>query len=174
MASRRSTIRCASCRATYWSDDAHRCPMAADATSAALVSLLWRSVADDSACTCQPGETCPECAAMLALGLGRWRGAKHASGVLPPPSRAKSKPRRWRKVGPHEYTLRMGPVTVEVSRYHTARDGAADRWEWKAVVRAIPRSLYITGRTYGVDGAPLAQCQADAIAAVERWRDGIR
>lgn len=85
-----------------------------------------------------------------------------------------AKPRRWRRLGPHEYTLRMGPVTIEVSRYHTARDQSADRWEWKAVVRATPRPLYIAGRTYGVDGAPLAQCKADAIAAVERWRDGIR
>ena len=111
MASRRSTLRCASCRATYWSDDAHRCPPA--------------------------------------------------------------KPRRWRKIHPHEYTLRMGPVTIEVSRWYsavTSRTGGADEWGWAALIGS---TRFLRGHHVG-KGAPRAQCQADAIAGVERWRDGIR
>ena len=106
--SRRSTLRCKSCRATYWSDDAHRC-----------------------------GE---------------------------------AKPRRWRKVGPHEYALRMGPVTVRAVHYNDG-DGL-DLWTGYAYIDAkIDGNLWVWR---GSTGAPLAQCQADAIAAVERWRDGIR
>ena len=83
------------------------------------------------------------------------------------------KPSRWRKVGPHEYTLRMGPVTLEVSRWHstvTSRTEGADEWGWYA---KIGRTQFMCGHHVN-KGAPRAQCQADAIAAVERWRDGIR
>lgn len=52
------------------------------ALRSALVRLLWRSVADDAACSCYPDDPCPECEAMQALGLGRWRGAEHAAGEL--------------------------------------------------------------------------------------------
>lgn len=51
---------------------------------AALVRLLWDSVADDAICTCAPGDVCPLCQAAQALGLGRWRGARWAQRVLPP------------------------------------------------------------------------------------------
>ena len=105
MASRRSTLRCASCRATYWSDDAHRCEAV--------------------------------------------------------------KPRRWRKIGQHEYALRMGPVTVSVI-------GADRTWRWHAVVEVGEAHKTSATILREWDSTPRAQCQADAIAAVERWRDGIR
>ncbi|HET9063722.1 MAG TPA: hypothetical protein VFO62_10575 [Candidatus Binatia bacterium] len=50
-----------------------------DDARAALVRLLWRSIADDAACSCAPGDACPECRAMSALGLGRWTGAADAT-----------------------------------------------------------------------------------------------
>jgi hypothetical protein len=56
--------------------------MSTAAIRAALITLLWRSVADDAECTCYPGDPCPECQAMEALGLGRWRGAEHATRAL--------------------------------------------------------------------------------------------
>ena len=108
MASRRTTLRCASCRETYWSDEAHRCEAA--------------------------------------------------------------KPRRWRKVGPHEYTLRMGPVLVEVDWYRYLSCGEGE-WTYRATVGAEGSKATILS---GSQSAPLSQCQADAIAAGERWRDGIR
>lgn len=40
-----------------------------------------------------------------------YRGCARCS-VEPTP-----KPRRWRKIHPHEYTLRMGPVEIEVTRF---------------------------------------------------------
>jgi hypothetical protein len=55
----------------------------------ALVGLLWRSVADDTECTCEDDDgdgnpdTCPECEAMTALGLGRWLGSRDAERRLP-------------------------------------------------------------------------------------------
>lgn len=52
------------------------------ARTAALVQLVWRSVADDAACSCYPGDACPECEAMQALGLGRWSGAEAAAKLL--------------------------------------------------------------------------------------------
>lgn len=42
----------------------------------ALIRLLWDSVADDDECTCAPKDRCPQCEATLALGLGRWAGAR--------------------------------------------------------------------------------------------------
>ena len=48
----------------------------------ALVRLLWNSVADDAACSCIGKDRCPECEAMAALGLSRWRGAKSAARRL--------------------------------------------------------------------------------------------
>ena len=81
------------------------------------------------------------------------------------------KPSRWRKVGPHEYTLRMGPVTAFVTR--SAWDAFTkpiDKWHFRAAIVAERDAVVIRSRA----SAPLAQCQADAIAAVERWRDGIR
>jgi hypothetical protein len=48
----------------------------------ALVRLLWNSVADQNGCSCYPRDRCPECHAMLALGLGRWRGWKSAQRKL--------------------------------------------------------------------------------------------
>lgn len=99
------------------------------------------------------------------MGAIAW-AAKRARGKLPA-----AKPRRWRKVGPHKYTLRMGPVTVEVERWGPI--GTAEwRDEWGYVAK-----LGHVEVAHGHDrkkGAPRAQCQADAIAAVERWRDGIR
>jgi hypothetical protein len=79
-------------------------------------------------------------------------------------ARAESKPRRWRKLGPHEYTLRMGPVTVSVI-------GADRTWRWHAAVMIgnVSTTIFRDWNPH-----PRAQCQADAIAAVERWRDGIR
>jgi hypothetical protein len=56
--------------------------MSADAIRAALIRILWRSVADDAECTCCPGDPCPECQAMEALGLGRWIGARDAEATL--------------------------------------------------------------------------------------------
>ena len=44
----------------------------------ALLRLLWNSVCDQADCTCAPRDRCPECGAMLALGLGRWKNWKHA------------------------------------------------------------------------------------------------
>lgn len=80
--------------------------------------------------------------------------------------------RRWRKVDAHEYTLAMGPVTIEVFRTEAARADSLDQWWWRAAV-GHRSSTMIAGRSYR-EGAQLAQCQADAIAAVERWRDEIR
>ena len=40
--SRRSTIRCTSCRATYWSDDAHRCEVAPVAIDARPPAAPWK------------------------------------------------------------------------------------------------------------------------------------
>jgi len=48
----------------------------------ALVRLLWNSQHDDAVCTCYPGDPCPECEAMQALGLGRWPGATRAQELL--------------------------------------------------------------------------------------------
>lgn len=49
---------------------------------AALVRLLWRSVADLVECSCEVDDRCPECEAMQALGLGRWTGPAPASALL--------------------------------------------------------------------------------------------
>lgn len=53
-----------------------------DRLGAALVRLLFNSVADGNHCTCAVGDRCPECEAMLALGFGRWKGAKSAQVKL--------------------------------------------------------------------------------------------
>ena len=59
------------------------------ALRSALVRLLWRSIVDHAECGCEDyegdgwHEQCPECQAMGALGLGRWRGAKDAERRLP-------------------------------------------------------------------------------------------
>lgn len=45
-----------------------------DPVRRALARLLWDSVADKAECTCYPGDPCPQCEAMQALGLGRWTG----------------------------------------------------------------------------------------------------
>lgn len=39
----------------------------------ALIRLLWDSIADKAECTCYPRDRCPQCDAMRALGLGRWK-----------------------------------------------------------------------------------------------------
>lgn len=96
-----------------------------------------------------------------------YRGCARCSVASP------AKPRRWRKVGPHEYALRMGPVTIEVTRWNsavTSRTGGADEWGWAATIGS---TRFLRGH-HADKGAPLEKCQADAIAAVERWRDGIR
>jgi hypothetical protein len=48
----------------------------------ALIRLLWDSVADNAECTCAPKDRCPQCDAMLALGLGRWKGPISAQRKL--------------------------------------------------------------------------------------------
>lgn len=65
-------------------------PPEANATAAlraALARMLMNSVVDDAECTCcedhEGGEdTCPECEAMRALGLGDWPGARKAERLL--------------------------------------------------------------------------------------------
>ena len=93
-----------------------------------------------------------------------YRGCARCS-VAPP-----SKPRRWRKVGPHEYALRMGPIVIKVRRCASAFPEHLDAWEFEASIEGVRGAHFL----HVDNGAPLAQCQADAIAAVERWRDGIR
>jgi hypothetical protein len=56
--------------------------MTTTALRSALVTLLWHSVADDAECTCCPGDPCPECQAMQALGLGRWISPRDAEVTL--------------------------------------------------------------------------------------------
>lgn len=80
------------------------------------------------------------------------------------------KPCRWRRNGPHEYALRMGPVTIEVRRWSGGVASLRDEWGWYAWNGF---TQFLCGHHVG-NGAPLAQCKADAIAAVERWRDSIR
>lgn len=53
------------------------------ALRAALIRLLWNSVADDAVCSCETDDICPECQATEALGLGRWMSADWASNSLP-------------------------------------------------------------------------------------------
>ena len=77
--------------------------------------------------------------------------------------------RRWVKRGPHEHTLRMGPLFVEVTRWGPYVE-MLDEWGWRAMIGAIQ----ILQGHHVRKGSPLAQCQADAITAVERWRDAIR
>ncbi len=80
------------------------------------------------------------------------------------------KPRRWVKHGPHEYTLRMGPLVIEVTRWGPYVE-MLDEWGF---VAKLGHTEVAHGHNAGRKGAPLATCQADAIAAVERWRDAIR
>lgn len=83
-------------------------------------------------------------------------------------------PRKWRKLSPHEYMLCMGPVTIEVDRWGPIPDDPAtwrDEWGFTATLSTGHRVA--RGHCHR-RGAPLAKCQADAIAAVERWRDAIR
>ena len=57
----------------------------------AIVRLLWRSVADGAACTCEGDparDPCPECEAMRALGYARWIDARDAARCLAAASRA--------------------------------------------------------------------------------------
>lgn len=52
---------------------------------AAIVRLLWNSIADDAECTCEGlarADACPECQAMIALGFGPWPGAEIAAEML--------------------------------------------------------------------------------------------
>lgn len=56
--------------------------MTNDDLAKALVRLLFNSVADGNECTCAPKDPCPECQAMRALGLGRWRNFKSAQQRL--------------------------------------------------------------------------------------------
>lgn len=53
-------------------------PPRSDRLARALVRLLWYSVTDHADCTCAPRDRCPQCEAMLALGLGRWKGWRDA------------------------------------------------------------------------------------------------
>lgn len=50
----------------------------------ALVRLLWRDVADDSACSCDDGgDRCVLCEAWAALGhAGKWPGAVKAGRAM--------------------------------------------------------------------------------------------
>ena len=57
-------------------------PMSDTKIRLALIRLLWNSVSDQATCTCSPGDGCPECEAMAALGLGRWTDAYHAGRAL--------------------------------------------------------------------------------------------
>jgi hypothetical protein len=51
---------------------ASRDTMIGSGLASALVRMLWTSVADHAQCTCALPDACPECEAMVALGLGRW------------------------------------------------------------------------------------------------------
>lgn len=48
----------------------------------ALIRLLWIPIADDETCTCAPGDQCPLCQAMLALGFERWADSDTAEAQL--------------------------------------------------------------------------------------------
>lgn len=66
----------------------------------------------------------------------------------------------------------MGPVWITVSRWTlaaTSRTDGADVWSWMATIGG---SMILRGHHRGA-GAPLERCKADAIAAVEAWRDSI-
>lgn len=66
------------------------------AMRAALVRLLWDSVADDAACTCEKDDPCPQCDAYRALYGRRWPGAKKAAATMTkkdPPARTNAG--RW-------------------------------------------------------------------------------
>ena len=76
--------------------------------------------------------------------------------------------RRWAMRTASRYTLAMGPVEIRVVR----ADG--DLWMFGAWLRGQTGSPVRIACDESDKGAQLAQCQADAIAAVERWRDGIR
>jgi hypothetical protein len=54
----------------------------ATALRKALIRLLWDSIADDAMCSCEPGDVCPQCEAMQALGYKRWPGPKRAEKWL--------------------------------------------------------------------------------------------
>lgn len=82
-------------------------------------------------------------------------------------------PRKWRKLNPHEYALRMGPVAIVVSRWSDGVATCRDEWMWGASTGRKWPVEFLRGHGTG-KGATLAKCQADAIAAVERWRDSIR
>lgn len=87
--------------------------------------------------------------------------------------------RTWQPDGPHRMTLRMGPVEVDVKRNSWSNE---DNWVFAARVLLTGEGWFRLLRDKYRDseiehsnrGAPLAQCQADAIAAVEAWRDSIR
>jgi hypothetical protein len=57
-------------------------PPRSDRLARALARLLWNSIADQSSCACAPRDRCPLCEAMLALGLGRWKGWRVAQMSL--------------------------------------------------------------------------------------------
>jgi hypothetical protein len=61
----------------------------------ALIRLLWDSVADKAECTCCPGDRCPQCQAMAALGLGRWKSWRVAQDKI---ARLSGKLLRFREV----------------------------------------------------------------------------
>ena len=90
-----------------------------------------------------------------------------ASGVVAAPAAVD---RRWVKDGPHGFVVDMGPVRVEVGRWHRAVATGADEWAFEAWADGGRITI---GHHRG-HGAPLEQCKADAIAAVEAWRDQIR
>ncbi len=48
----------------------------------ALIRLLWDSVVDEADCTCCPGDPCPQCEGMQALGFERWVDADTAEAQL--------------------------------------------------------------------------------------------
>jgi hypothetical protein len=54
-----------------------------EATRAALIRLLWNSVADNATCDCYDGDHGPVCQAWQALyGVQHWPGAKKAQRRL--------------------------------------------------------------------------------------------
>lgn len=81
--------------------------------------------------------------------------------------------RKWRKLGPHEYRLKMGPIAIEVTRWGPL-EPPRDEWGFRAVIDARFGGVWIARGHHRRRGAKLARCQADAIRAVERWRDSIR
>lgn len=74
----------------------------------------------------------------------------------------------WIALSDHEMTMRMGPVKIDLRRWGV--DPARDEWAYEATIG----DWRIARGHHRHCGAPLETCKADAIAAVEAWRDSIR